>query len=342
MLENREKLCESVIDVMQPKNTWVDEVYLADRCKERFLTLSDIPELRQEAIFMAGLAELVDGYYVERESVQVQTLLFTLEGGGILTTADDVILLEPFSLLVIPANTPFRFELNPIDNHWKMIWLLLEADSKWDHFSKSNLTKSSFNKSSLNKQVSNKSASNKPVPSKPVPSKLSIKVIPYHDVERLWSLLHLIHTEIGARASFRRLLVSEFSRLLMGFEQPAVSSVSRVHALFNDIEGQLHLNWTVKKMAKLCFISEEQLNRISKQLFALSPRSKLIQLRMEKAADLLQYREWNITMISHRLGYKDPYNFTHRFRKHFGCSPSRYRKLLSEQEVRVDIERESV
>lgn len=103
-------------------------------------------------------------------------------------------------------------------------------------------------------------------------------------------------------------------------------SVSRVHTLFNEVESQLQQSWTVKEMAAKCFISEEQLNRICKDLYQMSPRSRFIHLRMEKAADLLLYREWTITMIAQRLGYKDLYNFTLRFRKHFGCSPSGYRK----------------
>jgi len=280
---------------MKPKSEWHDDVYLSDMCKERFLTTSDIPELAHEEIFMAGMAELIDGYHVERYDLAVHSLIFTLEGSGILTTADRVELIKPYTLLILPAHTAFRFELNSVDNYWKMIWLLPQTTDKWKHF-----------------------------------SELGQKILPYHQCEQIWSLLNLIHYEIGGRASFRRLLVSELNLLLTGVEPKSTSSVSRVHTLFNDIESQLHLPWTVKEMASRCFISEEQLNRISKNLYNMSPRARLIHLRMDKATDLLQYREWTISMIALRLGYKDPYNFTHRFRKCFGCSPSRYRKNLLE------------
>lgn len=296
MCENRENLCKSVMSKMSPKTEWHEEVYLADACKERFLTTSDIPELSQEGIFMAGMAELTDGYYVERCGVAVHTLIFTLEGGGILTTSDRVELIEPYSLLVIPAGEPFRFELNSVDNYWKMIWLLPQAIAKWQQF-----------------------------------EALGLTILPYHQCEQMWSLLNLIHCEIEGRTAFRRLLVSELNLILTGVESKSTSSVSRVHTLFNEVESQLHLPWTVKEMAAKCFISEEQLNRISKNLYGMSPRSLLIHLRMEKAADLLQYQEWTISMIAQRLGYKDPYNFTHRFRKYFGCSPSRYRKNIIQQ-----------
>lgn len=291
MLENRENLCESVINKITPKSEWIEEVYLANACKERFLTISDIPELRQEAIFMAGMADLIDGYHVERASVVVHTLLFTLEGSGILTTPEYVQVIEANTLVIIPAHTPFRFEINPVDNYWKMVWLLPEPTDKWAQL-----------------------------------AALGQTIIPYHQCEQIWSLANLIHCEINGRSAFRRLLVSELNRILTGVESRSTRSVSRVHSLFNEVESQLHLPWTVKEMAAQCFISEEQLNRISKNLYAMSPRTRLIHLRMEKAVDLLQYREWTISMIAQRLGYKDPYNFSHRFRKHFGCSPTRYRK----------------
>jgi len=291
MCENRENLCESVINKMSPKSVWHDDVYLADACKERFLTCSDIPELRQEAIFMAGMAELMDGYHVERANVDIHTLLFTLEGSGILTTPDYVQLIEPNTLVIIPAHTAFRFEINPVDNYWKMVWLLPEDNNKW------------------------------------VPlATLGPTILPFHQCEQIWSLANLMHSEINGRGAFRRLLVSELNLILTGVESTSTRSVSRVHTLFNEVESQLHLPWTVKEMALRCFISEEQLNRICKNLYTMSPRSRLIHLRMEKAVDLLQYREWTIAMIAHRLGYKDPYNFTHRFTKHFGCSPTYYRK----------------
>lgn len=291
MCENRQNLCESVIKQMTPRSQWVDQVFLSETCKERFFTNSNIPELAYDDIFMAGMANLKDGYHVEREGIAVHTVLFTLEGGGILTTADRVELIEPYTMVVLPALTPFRFEINPIDKQWKMVWFLPKHTDKWLFL-----------------------------------ENIGQSILAFHHTEQIWSLLTLLLYEIDGRPSFRRLLVSELCRLLNRFESKSSRSMARVQTLFNEVESQLHLSWTVKAMAQKCYISEEQFNRISKSLFGLSPRAKLIQLRMDKAADLLNYNDWTVTMIAHRLGYKDPYNFTHRFTKYFGCSPSHFRK----------------
>lgn len=295
MFENSENLCKTVIEQFVPKNEWVDEVYLAPECKERFLTLTEIPEWRAADIFMAGIAKLKQGYSVERYGVAVHTLLFTMAGAGVLITKDKVSAIPPYSLTILPAHTPFRFELDPNSKFWEMIWLLPQPSEKWQHI-----------------------------------AQMGQCVVNFRETEQVWSLMCLLYAEIGGRGSFRRMLISEVVRLLSTVEPGVSGSLSRVQALFNEVESQLHLPWSVAEMAAHCYISEEQFNRLTKQLFGVTPRSKLIQLRMDKAADLLRYKEWTISMISHRLGYRDPYNFTHRFKKYFGVSPTRYRKNLTD------------
>ncbi|MFN1515920.1 AraC family transcriptional regulator [Vibrio owensii] len=297
MCEKPQNLCESVIEQFAIKTEWHDDVHLAPACKERFLTLTEIPEWKRADIFMAGLAELRDGYHVERDKVGVHTLLFTIEGGGVLITPDFVKEIEPYTLTILPVDTCFRFEMNPSKGLWKMVWLLPQNTEAWQHL-----------------------------------SDLGQTVAPFRGSEQVWSLMTLLYNEIGGRTGFRQLLISEVQRLVKSVETPISTSLSRVQTLFNEVEGQLHLPWTIAEMAKQCFISEEQFNRLSKQLFNMSPRSKLIELRMHKAADLLQYPAWSVAMIANRLGYRDPYNFTHRFKKFYGTSPTRYRKRLLENQ----------
>ena len=297
MCEKPQNLCESVIEQFTIKTEWHDDVHLAPACKERFLTLTEIPEWKRADIFMAGLAELRDGYHVERDKVGVHTLLFTIEGGGVLITPDFVKEIEPYTLTILPVDTCFRFEMNSSKGLWKMVWLLPQNTEAWQHL-----------------------------------SDLGQTVVPFRGSEQVWSLMTLLYNEIGGRTGFRQLLISEVQRLVKSVETPISTSLSRVQTLFNEVEGQLHLPWTIAEMAKQCFISEEQFNRLSKQLFNMSPRSKLIELRMHKAADLLQYPAWSVAMIANRLGYRDPYNFTHRFKKFYGTSPTRYRKRLLENQ----------
>ena len=66
MFKKQQNLCESAIESMKPKSTWHDDVFLAEQCKERFLTVEDIPEMKSFGVYMGGMAKLYDGYWVER------------------------------------------------------------------------------------------------------------------------------------------------------------------------------------------------------------------------------------------------------------------------------------
>lgn len=291
MFETSKNLCKSVMEKDLLNRQWLDEVYLAKACKERFIVNSDIPELALEEISMAGLGDFSDGYFVERREPEIHTILFTLEGGGCLSTRSGLVEIKPNTVTVLPQGIPFRFELGE-QPYWKMAWILLPPTEKWQ-------------------QVAN--------------SKQRVEAT--HLCESVWSLLNLTHNEIHGRATFRQLLLSELARVLIGStELSPANAAMRVHSVFNQVEAQLHQPWTVKEIAQRSFLSEEQLNRVSKQLYQCSPSQKLIQLRMEKALDLLHHRDWSITMIAHRLGYPDPYNFSHRFRRVYGISPREYRK----------------
>lgn len=299
MFEFRENLCESVIEQNLSQRDWQDKIYLADSCKERFIVQSELSELGTEGITMAGLAELSDGYIVERKHPEIHTLLFTQEGGGRLLTKQGIYAITPNTVTVLPENIPFRFELADSPN-WKMAWILLPPTAKWQ-------------------QIENSQQ----------------RVEPTHLCESVWSLLNLLHQDgvdrdAHGRSTFRQLLLSELTRILLGSTDSQPSNASlRVQSVFNQVEAQLHLPWTVKEIAKRSYLSEEQLNRISKQLYQHSPSQQLIRLRMEKAADLLHHRDWTIAMIAHRLGYPDPFNFTHRFRKFYGRSPRNFRKNVA-------------
>ncbi|KLV03348.1 AraC family transcriptional regulator [Photobacterium aquae] len=297
MLKIPENLCESVtlgIRLEIPITHWQEVVYLAEACKERFLTQSELPELTENEFFMAGLADLAEGYEIERVATDSHTLIFTLDGMGKLTTSQREYALLPGTLAVLPAGLPFRFELAEPGGLWKMAWVLLQDSKKWQPIAVGGQ-----------------------------------RVEHSYQCERVWSVMNLLHSEVGGRASYRKLFASELSRLLLGTTSLAPSnSQLRVQSLFNEVESQLHLNWTVKGIAERCFLSTEQLNRITRQLYGCSTQQRLIMLRMEKAVDLLCYKEWSVSMVAQRLGYQDPFNFTHRFRHYHGCSPREYRKRL--------------
>jgi AraC-like DNA-binding protein len=60
----------------------------------------------------------------------------------------------------------------------------------------------------------------------------------------------------------------------------------------------------------------------------LSPGQYLNKLRMEKGAGMLMAQDMSVTDISYSLGYPDLFSFSRAFCRHFGVSPTHYRKRL--------------
>lgn len=293
MFQRKENLCKSVIsesDYFFRNRKWKDDIFLASECQERFLVLSDVPEMKQFDISMASLAHIKNGYSIEIASPDTHTVLVTLEGGGVLITPDQSQEIGQNTITILPAGKPFRFELGEQSKSWKMVWFLLNDVERWTSISKSYRP-----------------------------------VINFDSSESLWSLVSLIHNEIGGRSAFRKMMLSEVVKILSNVEIDLSDTQVRVLSMLNTVESQLHLDWSVADMAASVFLSTEQLNRVVKQIVGMTPREYLIHLRMSKAADLLGNKDWSVKMIALRLGYRDPNNFTHRFRKFHGMSPRRYR-----------------
>ncbi|WP_447064982.1 AraC family transcriptional regulator [Vibrio alginolyticus] len=270
---------------------WKDFVHLSDQCKERYLTQASIPELSRYDIFMAGLAQLSTRYEVERRGEQIHTVLVTTEGQGKLTSHQGLRTIQANTITILPAGMPFRFELFDDSTSWNMAWFLLKPTERW----------------------------------RPL-IQLNDHLLPFDASEQVWSIASLLNAEIHGRPAFRQLLMTELVRYLDIGKTESTTSVIRVQAMFNTIESQLHQPWKISDIAKQCFISEEQLGRICRAIYGVSPQAKLIALRMNKAQELLRYSDWSIAAIANRVGYKDPYNFTHRFTRTYQISPSKFRK----------------
>lgn len=73
-------------------------------------------------------------------------------------------------------------------------------------------------------------------------------------------------------------------------------------------------------------ISRTKCYRIFKEVLQQSPSDVLINLRLQKAEQLLLHDRLNISEISFECGFNDPKYFSRMFKKHFGASPKSYKQ----------------
>lgn len=72
-------------------------------------------------------------------------------------------------------------------------------------------------------------------------------------------------------------------------------------------------------------IDKYQLSRAFKQEFGVNYWAYVVQVRMNKAAELLTGTNWRNNHIAEQIGFVDESHFSRAFKKHFGVTPKEYR-----------------
>lgn len=107
-------------------------------------------------------------------------------------------------------------------------------------------------------------------------------------------------------------------------EQPDVVD-SRVHRIESFIARHYNDKDTCEDLAELLHVSQRQLTRIIRQLYNMSFREKVNEMRLQNAMDLLVTTNLTIAEIADRLGYSSPSNFSIFIKKQTGQTPTAIR-----------------
>lgn len=85
---------------------------------------------------------------------------------------------------------------------------------------------------------------------------------------------------------------------------------------------------TVNDISKYIGLNRSYFGSIFKKHTSMSPQEFLIKLRLEKAEELMENPKLNISDIARSVGYEDAMLFSKIFKKHYGASPTEYRKTI--------------
>ena len=81
---------------------------------------------------------------------------------------------------------------------------------------------------------------------------------------------------------------------------------------------------TLEQIARECSMSVSKLKQIFREKAGCGPINYLIELRIEKAKQLIHASEMNVSEISDALGFASPHYFSRQFKKITGTSPREY------------------
>ncbi|MCB1171282.1 MAG: AraC family transcriptional regulator [Leptospiraceae bacterium] len=92
------------------------------------------------------------------------------------------------------------------------------------------------------------------------------------------------------------------------------------------MEDRLDADWSVASLAGAQGLSRATLARRFKEVTRMGPMEYLAQIRMQRAARLLQKSDRTVEQISLEVGYESPFSFSRSFKKVFGMAPREFRK----------------
>ncbi len=157
-------------------------------------------------------------------------------------------------------------------------------------------------------------------------SSLSSKIL-----DQMMTLLQFSNQEMNAVNELR--LVGELYKLLAFLMEEFPTTNDTTTLTKNYIKQTLKMIHTqydsplkVNDIAQKLNLNRSYLYKIFKEQVGCSIKEYLLQVKMEKSADLILNPNLSISEVSNSVGFQDPLVFSKTFKKHFQLSPSYYRK----------------
>ena len=90
-------------------------------------------------------------------------------------------------------------------------------------------------------------------------------------------------------------------------------------------------NFDLNYLAKESSLSKYFLIKSFKQVFRVTPHQYHIQLKINKAKELLQYKKLSVSEVAYFLNYPNIFSFSRQFRLVTQYSPLRYKEIYGKQ-----------
>jgi AraC family transcriptional activator of mtrCDE len=147
------------------------------------------------------------------------------------------------------------------------------------------------------------------------------------------ALAELIAEELGSGAMMATLLKQVIVTLIrrslkspsVWTERFAMLSDARIARAFSEMVAHPGLDHTVQSLAKAAYLSRSGFMTRFAAVTGRSPMIVLRELRMRRAAEMLERSAMSVGEIAHKVGYASPSSFARAFRQAYGNDPTDYR-----------------
>lgn len=85
-----------------------------------------------------------------------------------------------------------------------------------------------------------------------------------------------------------------------------------------------HEDWSVERLCRRLNMEKSQFYVYYRRFFSTTPKNDLLQVRLEKAKNLLSNQALQVNEVARLCGFGNIAHFTRYFRKYCGCAPREY------------------
>ncbi|MEL7500586.1 MAG: AraC family transcriptional regulator [Planctomycetota bacterium] len=245
-------------------------------------------------------------HYVKREpGIQQAIAIGCIDGFGQVTLDNSTHSITRGHLLFIPPNEPHVYEADHRDP-WSIFWIHFDG-----HQTDAVLRTLGVDKSN------------------------PLVFIP--DVNKIRSTFEDVYACLNYRYSDSGLLAMSGElfrfmsrvKLLRGFREPRHQySEKKIDDTIEFMSQHLNMLIKLKDLAAHSGHSVSYFSKLFKERTGQAPMNYFIQLKVQKACELLDQTQLPVVEVAAQLGYEDPYYFSRLFKKIQGCSPMIYRNMV--------------
>lgn len=265
-----------------------------------------ISELRSHPA-LADPYPLAMGYYpnahqhhLKRTQHSNHLLMYCVSGLGTLNALDQSYEITAGTLICLPPGIPHEYSADS-NSPWTLYWVHFDgahAERFFRHMDMQSLTEDI----GLHPQLINF-----------FENSFELRRS-HHDVRTFIHICHLLQALIS-------LLSIELHRS-RAKEKFKISIDKVQHVMHKNIHGQLNLDALTEQFG----LSKYYFSKRFKEMTGQSPIQYFINMKMQRACQLLDKSQHSIKEIGNSLGYEDPYYFSRIFKKVVGLSPLQYRQ----------------
>lgn len=268
-------------------------------CRERFLPLAGArgQPLRQLGMTLAGISDLHAGYEIARPAPGNHTLLLTLAGEGRYESPVAGGRMRPGELWVGPAGMPHHYWAGKT---WRIAWCHLADLDAWGSLRQAApLLQAAPNWPQLVATMEGILAENlRPDPESSEAIRAYARLLGIH-------LVRAIRQRPPQREARLR---------------------DQLEGLRDEVDSSLAYPWSLATLAARLHYSPVQCHRLMVAHLGLRPMELVLQLRLQRAAELLRTTDYALKQIAPLVGYATPFALSRAFKRYRGLSPARYRR----------------